>query len=189
MTGRIFFLTISVLLLTCSVKEDRKVIRVGNYQNRPRGFHSVYMPEGQIAVFIDNNIIKPVKIQNIRYFIGTKGDYSKPFRVMLYAVDSISGKPNRELLPDTVLVRAEVGNGWCEVNVSEYDLTFPDNGVIASMKWVPDDDFNEVSQTECQYLAYNKINNKNITWYCALGINWYQLPDCNYNAMISIEVK
>jgi hypothetical protein len=147
------------------------------------------MPEGQIAVFIDNDLSKHTKIQNIRYFIGAKGDYSKPFRIMLYSIDSILGKPNKELLPDTIFVCANSGNGWCKVDVSTYNLSFPENGIFASMKWVPEDDFNEVSQTECQYLAYNKKNNENITWYCALGINWYQLPNCNYNAMISIEVK
>ena len=179
-----------IFVISCSQNNDSDVNkRLGNFKNRPRGFQSVYMPQGQIALFIENNLGENSIIKNVRYFIGDKGNCHMPFRVMLYSVDTITGKPMNKLLPDTIVVNAEHGNEWFNVDLSAYNLTFPTNGIFASMEWIPDDDFNVVSQSECQYITYSKIKNENKTWYCALGINWYQLPECNYNAMISIDVK
>ena len=178
-----------IFIMACSKSNDRNITRLGNFKNRPRGFQKVYMPKGQIALFIENNLNVNSKIQNVRFFIGDKGNCLKPFRVMLYSVDTITAKPLNYLLPDTIIINTKNGNEWFSVDLSAYNLTFPINGIFASMEWIPDDDFNVVSQSECQYITYSKIKNKNKTWYCALGINWYQLPECDYNAMISIDVK
>jgi hypothetical protein len=147
------------------------------------------MPGGQIALYIRNNEKVESKILNVRYFIGGKGDYRKTFRVRLYAIDTITGKPDKELLKTPVFFRGKEKNNWVAVNLEHYDLLFPKRGVFACMEWIPDENFNEVSVSECQYLAYNKIDNENDTWYCALGINWYQLPKTDFNTMISIDVK
>ena len=179
-----------IFVISCSQNNDSDVNkRLGNFKNRPRGFQSVYMPQGQIALFVENNLGENSIIKNVRYFVGDKGNFSKPFKVMLYSVDTITGKPKDKLLPDTIIVYAINGNEWYCVDLFEYNLIFPANGIFVSMEWIPDDDFNVVSQTECQYLAYSKVKNENKTWYCALGINWYQLPDCEYNAMISMDVN
>ncbi len=146
------------------------------------------MPGGQVAILIKNESKEKQEIQNVRYFVGDKGDFSMPFRVMLYSVDSATGKRLNKLIPDTLIVNAKQGNEWFSVDVSEYNVLMPEDGVFAAMEWLPDDDFSVVSQSECQYIAYSKNKNSNQTWYCALGTNWYQLPDCNYNAMISIDV-
>lgn len=179
-----------ILFISCkSELKNKEIIRLGNFQNRPRGFHSVYMPQGRIALYIKNDFNKKTTIENVRYFVGDKGDYSKSFKVMLYSVDSITKQPSKMLIPDTLIVNAKFGNKWITVDLSDYRIVFPKNGVFGSMEWIPDDDFSVVSQSECQYIAYSKIKNKNKTWYCALGINWYQLPNCKYNTMISIDVK
>ena len=179
-----------IFITACSLNNDNaNNTRLGNFKNRPRGFQSVYMPQGQIALFVENNLKKNSKIQNVRYFIGDKGNCHKAFKVMLYSLDTITRKPMNKLLPDTIVVNAKNGNEWFSIDLSKYNLAFPENGIFVSMEWIPDDDFNVASQTECQYLAYSKLKNENKTWYCALGINWYQLPDCNYNTMISIDVK
>jgi hypothetical protein len=178
-----------ILFISCSNRElNNGTIRLGNFQNRPRGFHSAYLPQGRIALYIENDFNRKTIIQNVRYFVGDKGNYSKPFKVMLYSVDSITGKPLKEIIPDTIIVNAKSGNSWTTINLSEYNIDFPKDGLFASMEWILEDNFNLISQSECQYLAYNKVKNKNKTWYCTLGVNWYQFPDSYYNTMISIDV-
>ncbi|NOQ23970.1 MAG: hypothetical protein GQ564_01290 [Bacteroidales bacterium] len=187
---KFIYLLSFILFISCeSELKNKEIIRLGNFQNRPRGFHSVYMPQGRIALYIKNDLNKKTTIQNIRYFIGDKGNYKKPFKVMLYSIDSITGKPSKILIPDTLIISAKSGNYWTTIDISAYSLDFPKEGVFASMEWIPDEDFSVVSQSECQYLAYNKVKNENKTWYCTLGVNWYQFPNNNYNTMISIDVK
>ncbi len=186
----IIYLFSFILILSCSNEQmNKETIRLGNFQNRPRGFHSVYMPQGRIALYIENTLKRKSTIQNVRYFVGKKGDFTKPFKIMLYSVDVNNGKPFEELIPDTIIVSAKYGNKWVSFDLSEFNLEFPENGLFASMEWIPDDDFNIVSESECQYLTYSESKYKNKTWYCTLGINWYQLPNCQYNTMISIDVK
>lgn len=186
----IIYLFSLILILSCSNEQKNKeTIRLGNFQNRPRGFHSVYLPQGRIALYIKNTLNKETTIQNVRYFIGDKGNYKKPFKVMLYSIDSITGNPLDELILDTIIVSAKYGNKWTTIDLSDYNLDFPKEGLFASMEWILNDNFNILSKSECQYLAYNKTKNENKTWYCTLGVNWYQFPDSNYNTMISIDVK
>jgi len=178
-----------ILFFSCSNNQtNSETIRLGNFQNRPRGFHSVYMPGGQVAILIKNESKEKQEIQSVRYFVGDKGDFSMPFRVMLYSVDSVTGRPAKKLLPENIFLSAVKGNEWISVDMSAFEIILPKAGVFAAMGWLPDDDFNVASQSECQYIAYSKNKNSNQTWYCALGTNWYQLPNCNYNTMISIDV-
>lgn len=164
------------------------MVRLGNYKNRPRGFNAVYMPGGQIALFIPNKQHISGSIENIRFFVSTKGNYKRPYGVHLYSVDSITGKPGKELSDKPILISNTGTSGWQVIGLKEYHLDFPDKGVFAAMEWLPDENFSELVRSECQFLCYNRIKNENNTWYCALGINWYQLPDINFNAMISIDV-
>lgn len=190
MLKRIFYYLSLGLFLSCSNNTpDSNITRVGNYKNRPRGFQAVNMPGGKIALFINNQTNFESEIQNIRYFIGDKGDYTKPFRVMLYSVDSITGRPLKSMLPDTLFANATEGNKWTTVDLTEFYIKMPKNGIFASMEWIPQKDFSTASQTDYQYITYNKQNNKNQTWYCALGIHWYQLPNSDFNTMISIDLK
>lgn len=187
---KVTYLFLLIITTACTSENNTDAVkRYGNFRNRPRGFQSVYMPGGQIALFIENKSKEELQIEKVNYFVGDKGNFDRPFRVMLYSVDTITNKPLNKLLPDSIIVKSERGNDWFGVDLSGYNLVFSKSGFFVSMEWIPDDSFNNLSQTECQYIGYSKIKNENKTWYCALGINWYQLPNCDYNAMISMDVK
>jgi hypothetical protein len=175
-------------LLSCQQKHPSDVTRLGNFKNRPVGYQAVFMPGGQAALFIKNEKLANGKIVNVMYFIGEKGNPERKFRVRLYTIDTLNHLPANDLITDTLIASATKGNTWLTVDVKRYHITFPANGIFVAMQWLTDEDLKLTATYSYQYLTYNNNRSENNSWYCALGINWYQLSNSKYNVMISLDV-
>lgn len=175
--------------MACSVPKNEKNIRLGNFINRPRGFNAVNIPGGQVALFIPNTLKEPAIIKQLRFYMGEKGNFKKPFAVQLYTANKQTNAPDSALLMNNIGVSNVEVNGWHSVYISNEKIVFPDAGVFAAMIWLPDAKNIENETYNCQYLAYSKANGKLQTWYHGLQDNWYQLPETDYNAMIAIDLE
>ena len=189
MRNTIMLIILIGLLISCRNHDDKmqKIKRFGNFRKRPRGVQMVNSQSGQSAVFIANNNNKKGKIKSIRYYIGNKGKPNTEFRVRLYLPNAV-GKPEKEMLPEAVITSSNVDYGWFSVDLHKYNLDFPAEGFFAAMEWLPVYT-NGRDAGDCQSLAYSALENNNITWYCSLEINWYQLLQYDYNAMIAVDIK
>ena len=94
-------------------------------------------------------------ILKIRYHIGgTLNSYDgsyKPFRVRLYDKDTVNNTVGKDLLNDFLIITAS-NNGWLEVDISQYGISMPKNGVYVGLEILPKE----------YYLGNNIISNTTI---------------------------
>jgi len=145
-------------------------------------------------------------IASVKFYLSKKGNTEAPFRVRLYSIDSINGKPGKDMLREVVIVKPEnIKKGWYEVNLRQYGLTIPNEGFYVAMQGVyPEDyevnlegfDSEEATETEepdisyGQRLGYTKSKkNRDNTWHYSLSHTWFQLKSQSYGVMISAEIK
>ncbi|HSM49674.1 MAG TPA: carboxypeptidase-like regulatory domain-containing protein [Draconibacterium sp.] len=84
--------------------------------------------------FIYNNKSKPGWIKSVSYFIHPDGNPTTPFRVRIYAKAN-NKKPGNDLLLENVVVSAKKP-GWCEVDISQFNVLFPTEGAFVMMEWI-----------------------------------------------------
>jgi len=170
-------------------------------------FGALYMDtHGQeVALFIKNKKKKKGRIQNLYFKLSSKGNIDAPFRIRIYQPDSL-GKPGKDILKDILVVRPDTKKSWFKVDISSYNITFPEEGLFVSMGGVfPNDfnfyfgeeDFNNLSEDNSpddlndlsfgQRLCYNK-KGRNNTWHKSLSHQWFQLSKQRFNVMIKAKV-
>jgi len=82
----------------------------GNYCKKTKS--CFYMQNWmQIAVYIENDDNSCEIIDNVSFYIFKPGKTRTPFRIRIYAVDSISGYPGDDLLKDNLIVKPKK-KGW-----------------------------------------------------------------------------
>lgn len=160
----------------------------------------------QTAVFIENKRRIKGILKSVNYYLSGKGNTEAPFRIRVYAIDSVTGKPGVDLLPEIVVVKPNQGRGWFKVNLTKYEIKIPVYGLFIAMEGVypneeyeyyNDDGFDDISDgidtdvsntiTYGQRLGYNK-NGTNITWHYSLDQEWFQIDKKNFNVMISADI-
>lgn len=161
----------------------------------------------QVALFMENRKKKPGRIMHLSFFLSGKGNTEAPFRIRVYGICDSLKSPGQELLPDILVVKPVSGRGWFEVDVSKYNIRFPENGIFIAMEGIypgdyvqflqsaggnqssltGNDDFIEGSLEYGQRLGYNRFA-KNETWHYSLSHTWFQLDRKLFNVMISAEI-
>lgn len=101
-----------------------------------------------------------------------------PFKVSLFSVDSINKIPDKKLIDESIFVQKDKNNK-IEIDVIEYDIDFPSNGVfvvveILSVDYYVSKGFKYNKGPSFKYLE--KLNNE----------NWEKIKDFIYKFGIEI---
>lgn len=161
----------------------------------------------QVALFIKNNRKKTGRIKTLRFFLSGKGNTEAPFRIRIYGVNDSLNCPGAELLPEMLVVKPLKGRGWCNVDVSQYNIRFPESGIYIAMEGIYPGDYSNFSGSAGtqngeensmddfiggaldygQRIGYNRFT-KNETWHYSLSHTWFQLDKKLFNVMIQAEI-
>jgi len=163
----------------------------------------------QVALFIDNKKKYDGKIKTVSYYLSGKGNTEAPFRIRIYSRNDSLGCPETELLPDIIVVKPGNKSGWFKVDISRYNIRFPESGLFISMEGIypgdynyyinasneetenegaeEKDDFLQGSLDYGQRIGYSRFSHNN-TWHYSLSNTWFQLDKRNFNVLISAEI-
>lgn len=198
--------------ITVTVAKPRqKEKTVGNRHWLTAG--SIYLDTHgqQIVLYIDNDKQANGYIRKVSYYLSDKGNTEAPFRVRILGVDSLTQAPEKDLMPEILVVQPPANtDGWFDVDLSEYRIHIPSNGFYVGMQGVfPNDysfyagnsDFIEIGKRTGrkengfaprsihygQRVGYSDKKGRN-TWHYSLSHQWFQMEKHNYNIKISAEI-
>lgn len=204
---------IKVALKKDLIKVPQVDIKASDYYNKTYGnkglvsLGALYMDTNgqEVALYIKNKEKKAGLIHKIYFKLSKKGNTDAPFRIRIYKPDSV-GKPGKDILNEILVVKPETKKSWFAVDISAYDIKFPQEGLFFSMGGVFPNDFNFYFKDEGfdnlsndnspndlndlsygQRLAYNK-KGKNKTWHKSLSHQWFQLKKQRFNVMIKTKI-
>jgi hypothetical protein len=209
--------TVKILLEKHSILIETVPIYAKNFETDVIGNHglfafgAIYMDTNgrQTALFIENERKQTGKIISVSFKLSGKGNTEAPFRVRLYFLDTLSGKPGKDLFGEMLVVKPNIRHGWFTVDLSQYNLNAPSEGFFAAMEGVFPNDFDfyfgekgftelseiknkedigELSVSYGQRLSYNR-RNPNRTWHYSLSHTWFQIESNNFNVMISAKIQ
>jgi hypothetical protein len=205
---KIFLMPVFTQLDTVGVSVKRPDIEKEG--NRGVAMGSLYLDTHgqQVALFLKNKKNRAGRIKTLSFYLSGKGNTEAPFRVRIYGLNDSLSCPGPELLPDILVVKPANGRGWFDVDVSRYNIRFPENGVFVAMEGIyPGDyihssenatenprkeieesgDFVEGSLDYGQRIGYSRFT-KNETWHYSVSHTWFQLQKKHFNVMISAEI-
>ncbi len=184
-------------------KEDKPELITLGYINFSKKERISSFSRTEMAVFIENpryentiikSVIYPIKKSRFleKWVKNEDLDNSKDFqdfntavRVHLYTVDSLDGKPDKELIPESiVIVLKRLYKNDLEVNLSKFNIILPKEGVFVGIEWLGlvNDFTGEIISDKKYRLATSTSltykENKPNTWFRNLnsGQIWFQEP-------------
>lgn len=196
-------------IIVCA--RDYKTETVGNDALFPIGTLYLDTHGQQTALLIENKKGREGEICSIQYYLSKKGNTSAPFRVRIYTIDTVSGRPVDDLLNDALIVKPSKNGGWFSVDLSAYHIMIPSQGFFAAIEGIypsvysesadttnsvnfdPEtDDFDETPSIVSygQKIGYTKSRKgKNNTWHYSLSHTWFQLRKNNFGVMIAADIR
>jgi hypothetical protein len=190
---------------------DYKTETLGNDAFFPMGNLYLDTHGQQTALFIENAKERSGEINNVSFYISKKGNAQAPFRIHIYKLDSLIHKPGGDLLNESFVVKPNVENGWCTVDVSKFHIRIPANGFFVAIEGVypsvfidqkdtaisftnegESDDFYETPSIVSygQKIGYSKSRKgKSNTWHYSLSHTWFQLRKNNFAVMITADIR
>lgn len=192
--------------------DNYKILKVGNRKHRPSG--SLYMDTHgqQVALFVNIDQDCCIKLKTLWYFLSDEGNTDAPFRVRVYDVDSLSGKPGKDILPEILVVKPQKKSGWIPVDIKAYNLQVKYPGFFIAMEgvfpndydfYVQGEDFADISSydqdTEIddeipavisygQRLGFTRSRKCNNTWHYSLDHTWFQLRKQSFSIMVAADI-
>jgi hypothetical protein len=116
-----------------------KTLKLGNLANNAIGSFQIPF-NGKKVLFIPNEGITG-KIKTIRYYmhdLSNKEFKYRPFKVILYNRDSISGMVGTNLLKKDLIVMLPRKEGnWIDVAISQSNIMFPQSGIFVGLEVMP----------------------------------------------------
>lgn len=73
-------------------------------------------------------------LSKVGYFISDFGKPRTPFRVRLYKNNE--GIPGEEIVFGNLIVSAKSGGKWFDIDLSDFHINFPGEGVFVGMEWL-----------------------------------------------------
>lgn len=137
--------SITIIELTPHIFELQEVVvvpkkvktkRLGTIARKPWSFQVANIFGGQYGTYIKNEIQKTGYVTAVSFYIAEVGFPDAPFRVRIYAKDQDNQCPGEDLLNESVIVSNPNGVGWFTVDISEYEIEFPMDGMYVMMEWV-----------------------------------------------------
>ncbi|MBD8388412.1 carboxypeptidase-like regulatory domain-containing protein [Dysgonomonas sp. BGC7] len=165
----------------------------------------------QVALYIENKKKENGYIRTISYHLSKNGNVEAPFRVRILEQDIISKAPGKDLLQEILVVQPPQNtDGWYDVDLTEYNISIPDNGFFVAIQGVfpndysyyandsgaiergkrntkGNDDFSPKSIHYGQRINYSGKGGSN-TWHYSLSHQWFQMEKDNYSVKISAEI-
>jgi len=113
-----------------------KTIRLGTISKKPWRLQIANVFGGQYGTYIKNENKKTGYVKAVSFYITKIGFPDAPFRIRIYAKDRLNECPGKDLLNESVIVSNTEGEGWFTVDISEYGVIFPMDGMYVMMEWV-----------------------------------------------------
>lgn len=98
------------------------------------GWPGVY-PGQQYGLFIKSSI-DGIKVNSIEVYIKKEGSPTSPFRIRIYAFDSITELPGNDILTKQYIGRAKKGNEWVSINIKNENIFIPKQGIVVAVEWI-----------------------------------------------------
>lgn len=118
------------------VPKKVKTMRLGTTSRKPWRFQIANIFGGQYGTYIENKYKKAGNVKAVSFYIAEVGFPDAPFRIRIYAKDLLNECPGKDLLNESVIVSNSNGEGWFTVDISEYGINFPLDGIYVMMEWV-----------------------------------------------------
>jgi hypothetical protein len=109
---------------------------LGTTSKKPWRFQIANIFGGQYGTYINNEYKKTGSVKAVSFYIAKVGFPEAPFRIRIYAKDQLNQCPGKDLLHESVIVSNTKGEGWFTVDISEYGIHFPLDGMYVMMEWV-----------------------------------------------------
>lgn len=117
-----------------------KTVKVSASKTRDTGYTGGYLPtiDEEIAEYIPNikhikGMISSVEVKLLDDHSGLK----TPFKINIYTKQKDGFNPVDTLIKDSVIIENPTGHHLVSVDVSRYQLQFPDGGIIVSFQTLP----------------------------------------------------
>lgn len=115
-------------------KSKTKTVTVGNPKISIA--NELPNPGSQYVIYVPYDKERIGVLKSVSYFMRRPpgGDVTAPFRVRIYALDTINNKPGEDLLKENLIVNATRNWSWFEVDLEKYNITIPKNGFFVAME-------------------------------------------------------
>jgi len=113
-----------------------KTIRLGITSKKPWKFQIANIFGGQYGTYIKNEYKKTGHVKAVSFYIAKIGYPNAPFRIRIYEKDKLNDCPGKDLLIENVIVSSNKGAGWFTVDISDYNINFPLDGIYVMMEWI-----------------------------------------------------
>ena len=140
-------------------------------------------PGAQIAVFIENKTKRIGWIEEVSFIAKAKGKCKCGIRIRFMKPDSTGEKPRTDLLNNNVIVNSDNLKKINIINLSNYKVLMPKNGVFVVLEWL-------YSDTDCDKKSFTNILGnmeipKDLVWFNFRDKDWQhhyrpRLPNGNY---------
>ena len=191
-------------------RESFKTV-IGNVDSK--GGNTMNLSFGdKVALFIPNLGIQHGYVTKFRYFakpnFGLEDHYTEPFLIQLYSVDSVHGNPDKSLLKEALLLKANKRNKWNEFNLSQYGIQIPSNGIFVSFSLLNQQEYNyqekyidtysvleqkrvPINRVVSPKISFSKNIYKNLhNWiYREKSHKWSEFPASLGTFMLGLEVQ
>ena len=138
---------------------------------------------GQIAVFIENKTGRKGWIKEVSFKAKTEGKCKCGIRIRIMKPDSTSEKPGLDLLNDNVIVNTDNLKRINRINLSDYKIIMPKNGVFVVLEWL-------YSDIKCDKNSFTNILGnmeiaRDLVWFNYRDKDWQhynrpKVPNGNY---------
>jgi len=120
-----------------------------------------------IAVYIENSFSKKkdVFLKSAHYYLINESSKDYLYKVHIYAVDSNTFNPGKELLNANIVKKYPKSKGWVKVDLSAYNIKLPDNGFYIGIECL-----NSIYITNDTLFSKNVCSNKTINIFKATNI-------------------
>ncbi len=199
-----------ILIKEVKVKpKNVKPVKLGVKAKKPWKYQIANIFGAQIAQYIRNDNHVSGFIRSVSFYITEVGHTNTPFRVRIYGYDKANNCPGEDLLNKDLIVQNTHGAGWFTVDILDYYIRFPEDGMFVAMEWVYTNDkyyytheitvygkdgSKKVIMNSFYGLSLGNISKqKNIgVWSTRLGdkwIKWDQYYKGYINVMINAEIE
>lgn len=164
---------------------DKKSININigaRKKKRKSTFNNCSKVNMQVALFIEPHKYDDKSfLKEVSFYINNEGIFYTPFRVRIYNVDTLTGKPKKDILYKSIIVKASKANSWVNVNLEDYYIPLPKEGFFVSMEWLYVEGKSNYlrgrsrdREKMCfgQRLSMTKEFDENLTWTKIAGIDW-----------------
>ncbi len=116
--------------------QRKQNIKLGISKTKKKIMWNYGMPGLQRAIFIQNkNNSKDLFISSLGVYIDTIGFSKAPLRIRILS-KSENGLPDKDLLESNVILRNSAAGQYNIIDLSEYQIFFPQNGAFISVEWL-----------------------------------------------------